>query len=550
MYTLLIADDEQLERQALRFIIEKNVADIQVVGETGDGASAISIAESEKPDIVLMDIRMPGISGLEAAKSIRNLLPDTVIIMLTAIEEFSYAKEALTLGASEYLLKPVRPDDLVRVLTDSAVKIQELKAKKQEESRLRKSVEEVLPFIQMSFVYDLISGNIKDLAQFRERSGFLGMKIDLGVALVINIEKFKQRTDSDTELEKQILKQHIYQLVCNVVGDRGLVSPFSSDNVVVLLGFKETHTPAFIKMDVFKTATSIRESILKILDISIWIGIGRYYNNPLEVHKSYLEAMNAERQRSFIGDNQIIHVEDIPYFSTGPFNYPFHYERAVQDKVRCGDRKQAKKALRELLNEIFSSKASIETVKACVLELLIVLSRSAVEGGANLDQLTLLNIKGINGLHSCNSKEQVEQWMIDSLDSFMDNMLKNRSSINLRVINKACDYIIENCHRNISLEEVAQTVHLSHFYFSRLFKQEKGYNFVDFITKVRVDRAKVMLQDPDYTVVQIAAEVGYQDASYFCRVFRHTMDMTPKQYRSEMCRNKTGDESMQMHAGH
>ena len=241
-------------------------------------------------------------------------------------------------------------------------------------------------------------------------------------------------------------------------------------------------------------------------------------------------------------------MEDIPYLSTGPFNYPFHYERAVMDKVRCGDRKQAKKALRDLLNEIFKSKASIETIKACVLELLIVLSRSAVEGGANLDQLTLLNIKGINGLNDCNSQEQVEQWLLDSLDLFMDNMLKNRSSINVRVINKACDYIMENCHRNISLEEVAQTVHLSHFYFSRLFKQEKGCNFVDFITKVRVDRAKVMLQDPDYTVVQIATEVGYQDASYFCRVFRHATAMTPKQYRSEIGKNRAETELAQIKA--
>ena len=153
-------------------------------------------------------------------------------------------------------------------------------------------------------------------------------------------------------------------------------------------------------------------------------------------------------------------------------------------------------------------------------------------------------MKGINGLNACHSKEQIEKWMLDALDSFMDNMLKNRSSINVRVINKACDYITENCHRNISLEEVAQTVHLSHFYFSRLFKQEKGHNFVDFITKVRVDRAKMMLQDPDHTVVQIATEVGYQDASYFCRVFRQATSMTPKQYRSELRKTKSEERAI------
>ena len=104
MFKLLIAEDEQLERRALRFIIEKKAADIHVVGEAGDGLSAVRIAENEKPDIVLMDIRMPGINGLEAAKSIKKLLPNAVVIMLTALEEFSYAKEAITLGAAKYLL--------------------------------------------------------------------------------------------------------------------------------------------------------------------------------------------------------------------------------------------------------------------------------------------------------------------------------------------------------------------------------------------------------------------------------------------------------------
>lgn len=534
MFKLLIAEDEQLERRALRFIIEKKAADIHVVGEAGDGLSAVRIAENEKPDIVLMDIRMPGINGLEAAKSIKKLLPNAVVIMLTALEEFSYAKEAITLGAAKYLLKPVSPDDLVRALAEITGKLDETKAKQQEEIMLRQSVEAALPFIQMSFVYDLISGNINELAHFRERSKFLGMELHFGVILVIDVQNFKQLTDCDTELEKQILKQSIYTLVCRIVGDRGLVSPFSSDKIVVLLGYKEVPTADFAKADVTKTAAAIHELVTKSLTIGIRIGIGRYYANPLELHKSYLEAVKAHQQRFLIDASPIVHVDDIPYLSSGPFNYPFQYERAVLDKVRCGERKQAQKFLSKLLDEIFASQASMETVKACVLELLIVLSRAAVEGGANLEQLTLLNIMGINGLQSCRSKEHITQWMLKSIDAFMDNMFQNRSSINVCVINKACEYILENYHKNISLEEVAQSVHLSHFYFSRLFKQEKGCNFVDYVTKVRVDRAKTLLQDSRNTIMKVAAEVGYQDVSYFCRVFRHETAMTPKQYQSEL----------------
>jgi two-component system response regulator YesN len=538
MYTLLIADDEQLERQALHFIIKQKCPNIKVIGETGDGKSAVRIAEIERPDIVLMDIRMPEMNGLEAAKRIRTLLPDTVIIMLTAFDEFSYAKQALTIGVVEYLLKPVRPDDIMHTLELTIEKVDEIKRKKQEEASLRKSVEEAIPFIQMSFVYDLITGNIKDLEHFQERSRFLGMTVEPGVVLVVDIDNFKQLTSRDSELEKQMIKQKIYKLICGVAGNYALVTPFGSDNLIVLLGFAEIENTEVIKNNVQFIASNIQKCIAEEMHISITIGIGRYYSDPREIHKSYLEALHAQRQRFYLGDSQIIHVEDVPYLSTGPFNYPFHYERTVLDKVRCGDRKQAKEALHELLDGIFASKAGMDTIKACVLELLIVLSRSAVEGGANLEQLTLLNLNCINHLHECSNKSQVEAWMFESLDHFMDNMLENRSSMNLRVINKACDYIVKNYHRNISLEEVAQTVHLSPFYFSRLFKQEKGYNFVDFLTKVRIDKAKKMLQNPDFTAVRIAAEVGYQDASYFSRVFRQTMGMTPNQYRNEIRNSK------------
>ena len=541
MYRLLIADDEPIERQALLFIIKTNFPEIEVVGDTGDGASAVRIALCEKPDIVLMDIRMPGMDGLEAAQSILEVLPNTSVVMLTAMDDFNSAKQALTIGAKVYLLKPVRTKDLLDALRTIIEKINDMKLKQEEEARLRENVEKAKPFIEMSFVYDLISGNVSDLRQFRERSKFLGVEVDPGVVLVVDIDNFKQLTSSNTELEKQLLKQRVYQLICDIVGENGLVTPFSSDNLIILWGFKEAVEPNLIKDGIWKIATNIRDSILQNLEVSITVGIGRYYLNPLDIHKSYHEAMNAHRQRFYLGDSQIIHVEDIPHLSTGPFNYPYQDERSVLDKVRSGDKKQAKEALNKLLGAIFASQASIETVKACVLELLIVLSRAAVEGGANLDQLTLLNFNSINLLMGCSSKELVEKWMLESLDRVMDNMFENRNSANIRVINKACEYIAENCHRNISLDEVAQTVHLSRFYFSRLFKQERGCNFVDYISKVRIDRAKQLLKNTDYNGVRIAVEVGYQDASYFSRVFRQATDMTPNQYRNKI-RNENSDE--------
>ncbi|WP_371379848.1 response regulator [Sporomusa aerivorans] len=532
MYRLLIADDELLERQALRFIIEKNCPDIQIVAETGDGKSAVSISAEEKPDIVLMDIRMPELNGLEAARAIRSMLPNTAIVMLTAFDEFSYAKEALSIGAVEYLLKPLRPKDLLQTLQSVAENVGRRKRKEQEEAELRKNIEHAMPFIKNSFIQDLIAGKITDLANFRERAGFFGIKTGAGVILVANIDNFKQITRSVSELERQVVKQRVYQHICEIVGRDTLVVPFGGDEIIILMGYEGAASMEQIEQEVRETAQKIRDGIIQ-LGISITIGIGRYYDDPLQMHKSYIEASSAQQQKIYIGDNQIIHIDELPHLSAVAFRYPFNYERNLLDKVRCGERQQAKEVLRQLLHEIFTAKASVEMVKACVLELLIVLSRAAVEGGANLEQLTLLNFNCINRLNDCIDREEVRHWIFDALDQFMDNMLENRSSMNVRLINKACAYITENFHKSISLEEVAQTVHLSPYYFSRIFKAEKGFNFVDFLTKVRIDKAKIMLQNPELTVVRVAAEAGYQDASYFCRVFRQEVGVTPNQYRTQ-----------------
>ncbi|MDF2572935.1 MAG: two component transcriptional regulator, AraC family [Sporomusa sp.] len=123
MYKLLVVDDEQLERQAIRFIIDRQCPEIVVVGEASDGLLAVQVAARVQPDIILMDIQMPKMNGLDAAKRIRDILPDTKVIMLTAADNANYIKEAAQLGVAEYTLKPVRPDKLVRILHDISAQV-------------------------------------------------------------------------------------------------------------------------------------------------------------------------------------------------------------------------------------------------------------------------------------------------------------------------------------------------------------------------------------------------------------------------------------------
>ncbi|MBM7866969.1 response regulator [Heliobacterium gestii] len=382
MCTLLVVDDESLERQAIRQIIKREDLAMEVVGEAASGDDAVALAETVRPDVVLLDIRMPGLNGIEVMKRLRGFLPDCRIIILTAFDEFQYAREAVQWGAFNYLLKPVRPAELVRVLATAADQVREEGEKRAEAERLR--------------------------------------------------------------------------------------------------------------------------------------------------HQAKLQAQNAAPLLRLNLFAESVHIT--------PSGVLVSMERSLLEKIRCGERREAQAGLQALLDEALQRWDSLETVKTYLVELLILLSRSAMEGGAQLNRLSLSDRERIEGLLACRTKEDCRAWTERTLESLFDSMVDNRSSANRRLINRACEYITANCQRNLSLEEVARSAHLSPYYFSRIFKTEKGCNFVDFLTNARMERAKKLLTDTDNNLIQIAGQVGYQDSSYFCRVFRKETGMTPNRYRKEMRR--------------
>lgn len=534
MYKALIVDDENIELQAIRYIIERDCPQIAVLGEAAHGEMAVKIAAAQNPDIILMDIRMPGMNGIEATRVIKAAKPDVRVVFLTAFDEFKYAQEALSLGVEEYLLKPVRPQELARILEKLAAEIQAERQREAEDLLLRKKLDDTMPFIKMLFVQDLITGNIEESGQARERAEFLGLTMKAGMVMIVDIDRFRQITRSDSETRKQILKQQVYEVIKQTVAGDSLVLPLERDSVIVLLGVSCQNQDSMAKHYALQVAQEIRGSILHKLKITVTIGIGRTYDEIRDMQKSYIEATSALRQSFFLGQNQIIHVDDIPYLTVGPFTYPFQYEKDLLEKIRCADKKGARAALEALLGKIFSSNSSIEVLKACALEILVLMSRSAVEGGASLEELTLLNYNNINELSECANQGILTKWMVDFLNRYMDKIQENQVNQIQVIINKACKYIEDQCNHALSLEEVAGVVHLSPFYFSRLFKKETGCKFIEFVTRCRMEKAKVLLARPDNNVVLIARQLGYNDPSYFCKVFRQEVGFSPNRYRQRI----------------
>ena len=212
--------------------------------------------------------------------------------------------------------------------------------------------------------------------------------------------------------------------------------------------------------------------------------------------------------------------------------YPLHIEKEMLNRVRLGDRNGARALLNELLGHIFyRAPGNMKLMKARVLELVVVISRAAVESGAEMESLLGLNYDFVAELYAVNDFEGLCAWVVRMLETFLDTVSKGKDQPASAQLNDALSYIRIHHMRNLSLDEVAEAVHVSPYYLSHLFREKLGVTYVEYVTGVRMEMAKNYLLHTRMPVSAIAEKLGYDDAGYFGKVFRKYTGLTPKGYR-------------------
>ncbi|HEX2946158.1 MAG TPA: PocR ligand-binding domain-containing protein [Clostridia bacterium] len=213
-------------------------------------------------------------------------------------------------------------------------------------------------------------------------------------------------------------------------------------------------------------------------------------------------------------------------------NYPVDKERELLSLISLGDKAGSRKVLNEILGHIFfSTGGNFEVIKARILELVVLLSRAALEGGADIEQIFGLNYKYLTQIHDFKSVDELSYWLSGIMARFTDCVFNLTNVKHIDVIYKAVDYIKRNYMKKITLEEVASNVNLSAAYFSAVFKEEMKCNFNNYVNKIRIEMSKKLVADNTIPLVDVANLVGYEDQSYFTKVFRNQVGISPGRFR-------------------
>lgn len=525
LINVLVVDDESIEREFLKTFLENNHLPLKLVGIAKNGPEALALAKLHKPELILMDIKLPGLSGLEVTEQIKKIHPNTKVIVITAYDEFDFAQKAVHLGVSRYILKPCLPDNLTTVLEAAIQEIKLEKHREEKEESARLQLQEVMPYIQMSLAYDLLSGAYADEDHLKSRLEFVGGSKLPSAVMVADIDSFTQTMNEKSEVEKQFLKNLVFQTIKDTLRDTNAFAlPRSMDEIVIFLN---GDTEA--KHKAFELAEKVRSSVERDTAVTVTIGIGRF-NKPSQLYRSYEEACEAQQLgKFFLGSNRVIHIDDFLTGKDKQFEYPFKLEKILVEKIKSGERDAAKSVGSEIVGQLLQQ-SSLDYVKFYLNELLTVLSRNVVACDY-FERVTELNLKYLGSLISCKEGHHLYRWLNNVIDDYISFLYKQHCSQTTQAIFKAVQFIETNFRSEISLSDVSDFIYLNPQYFSRMFKEKMGVSFVEYLTQVRVNRAKELLSFTDYSINYIAEDVGIKDANYFSRVFKKSEGTTPSEYR-------------------
>ncbi|MDD4754335.1 MAG: response regulator, partial [Desulfitobacteriaceae bacterium] len=390
MLKIMIVDDEPLERQAIRMILENYRPKYQIVGEAGNGEEAVDVARLVKPEVILLDIKMPGFNGMEVAHILRPELPATRLVIVSAYGEFDYAKQAVSLGISDYLLKPVDTEELVILLDRLCEEITAERESVEEIEKLRAALQDVMPLIRVGFVMDVINGSLTNEDETRTRAEFLGIDRPLRVALHIWIDNLTGHHSYRSELENQILQKQVREVIQHALGDwpNALEVPVGNGQYVVLLPADISLGEKRLKEATQQLGDNICCLVRTGTGATVTVGLGRPTQGSEGLAVSHAQALAAGEYRALYGGDQAIHADDVMASYGTPSLLEQENGKNMALAIRMGDGEKVKKSFLGLWNQILNGEEFHPAdVRMKLLEVTTLASRAAVEGGVDPEQV-------------------------------------------------------------------------------------------------------------------------------------------------------------------
>ncbi len=533
MYKVFLVEDEIVIREGIKNKIRWEEEGFKIVGDEGDGELAYPLIIKEQPDILITDIRMPFMDGLELCTLLKKDMPQLKIIIVSGYSDFGYAQQAIDIGVSEYLLKPVTASKLMAAVKNAGLAIEKERKEKQILEQYQHLVYQKHGEKRKDFFNALVSKKMS-LSQIIEQEEELGINMVASVFCVM-LFQFKLQDDmyeySNEIVQCEAKMMEALRMFPDIkVFERGM-----DGWAFILLGDDE--------MQISELTEELCNLLINICDnqVHYFGGIGRFVNRIRDLQHSYRDANSAFSLRYFENRDQFLSYNDVRNIKAQIGN---RVQLSEMDFEKL-DRKLLEDFLkRGTIHDIdefvdsyfdgFGSKAMNSTLfrQYIIMDVYSVITKFLKLLKCPKDIIDN-NIKNMNRVtEQLTSLEECCEFYKSILKKAIDIRNNNSQKRYAGIIEQAKEYMHKKYSMSdLTLDKVASTVNISPNYFSSLFNQETGMTFIEYLTNIRMEKAKDYLRCSANKITEIGSLVGYLDSHYFSYIFKKTQNCTPSDYR-------------------
>jgi len=541
MINLLIVDDEVHLVDSLADTIDWRRAHVDGVFKAYSAREALETIQTEHIDIVVTDIRMPGMDGIELISRIREKWKGMKLVLLTGYADFEYAKTAMQRQVSAYLVKPVADEEILAEIARIVEQHEEEWRSIVSLERAQYTLRENLPLIQHTLLNDLLAGKMYDRAALETKLSAYGIPIGPGRRFAIAAVRMEGGFGVDGAGSESLYEFAIGNIAQEVLGqDFTLWSCKDTHQLLVfLVGLRDDSLASpWPGERLAELAVRVQHQVRAYLKGSVSIVLGRHGVFPDDVSSIYQETLAAVR-RSVGGENSVFFsiehgspAEPDMRTIRALYEHPtLPYLLEVGNWPLIAERVDA--IFAELKESGASSQEHLIEVQSFVLHAFTYIAHKNGKSFAELagDSYDKIFVAGL-----FRSADSLREWTGAVLRRIRGDMETDMHDTRLTLIRKAQSFVSEHLHTDVTLPAIADHVHLHPVYLSRIFKQLTGENVSDYIHRLRMEKAAYFLKNTEMKVYEITEAVGYENPQYFSKVFRKNYGQTPLEYRETFSR--------------
>lgn len=526
---VLIVDDEHLIRNLMKMRIKWEELGMEIVGEASSAREALDLIDEIIPDIIFTDICMPFMDGIEFSKIVTERFPHIKIVVITGYDEFEYAKRSVKLGVSDFLLKPINDEEIRAVALDLKEKIESERTHQKEYEQLKLQLEESLPYLKEKFLNELLQSEL-NADEIAEKLSYFKIAMNPGsdfFQTAVAEVSYSQKGTGGGEEERILLAIQCADLIRQTFRNDSFVNVFFDNGrkIVILCNNEE--------IDLSECCEVIKTLIINKRKCFVCIGIGNKVQGMKNIKVSYGEACDALNYKVVIGKNQVVNYNDITFMKESQWRANFSKSEKLNFYIKAGLRDKAAELIDELFSELFYSRRhTIDRMRLEAFDILSACQHVILELNIATSDIWKYSTQPYETVSKLDNLPELKEY----LKSLISNIIEKVHSTNEKkantLIEQIKEYIQKNMHNpDLSLSRVAKEFYISSSYLSRLFKQETTQTFVEYVTKIRIEKAVKLLKETDLKVYQVGEKIGIDDPHYFSIIFKKYTGLSINDFR-------------------